>query len=173
MFLLQLAGQVCLKLVRPLASSLAQQAPAILSASSGSTVISASLPRSHPQHSRWLSAIHTSSALCRSQQHDEEHERQKTINEQTQEVSKSFITSVLNMEEAWLNGVAGQLKMWAAAKKVPELKVCLPHQYYFHASCFLSCSCLWRPAMLPMIIHAAFSNISSCSGHQLLVGVDL
>lgn len=39
------------------------------------------------------------------------------------------------MEEAWLSGVAGQLKMWAATKKLPELEVCLSHQLGVIAFC--------------------------------------
>ncbi len=39
--------------------------------------------------------------------------------EQAQEMSKAFLTSVLDMEELWIKGLAGQLRYWNAAKKMP------------------------------------------------------
>eukprot|EP00878_Enallax_costatus_P005831 GHUV01006118.1.p1 GENE.GHUV01006118.1~~GHUV01006118.1.p1 ORF type:complete len:300 (+),score=82.63 GHUV01006118.1:373-1272(+) len=123
---LQAATQACLRL---LGSSLG---PSFIT-QSAHTIAAAGVASSgfrllqqhavQPGPSRTSAAGYRTSSLCsQQQQQDGGKAREPTINEQAQDVSKSFITSVLNMEEAWLSGVAGQLKMWAATKKLPELE---------------------------------------------------
>jgi hypothetical protein len=52
------------------------------------------------------------------QQQDLQQQRGATPTEEAKNLSKAFLTSVLDAEDLWLKGVAGQLKMWAATKKI-------------------------------------------------------
>jgi hypothetical protein len=56
--------------------------------------------------------------LASSQQQQDPQQRGATPTEEAKNLSKAFLTSVLDAEDLWLKGVAGQLKMWAATKKV-------------------------------------------------------
>jgi hypothetical protein len=58
------------------------------------------------------------------QQQQQQGQYQKSFKEETQEVSKAFLTNSLNMEELWLAAVAGKLKIWSS-RALPHLKVTL------------------------------------------------
>lgn len=122
LLLLQVATCLCSKLLAgSIACSFANSQTSVAAAALATTGLR--LLRQQTANSIWRAPYHTSSMSSQQQQQDSDKRREQSIHEQSQEVSKSFITSVLNMEEAWLSGVAGQLKMWAATKKVPELEV--------------------------------------------------
>uniref|UniRef100_A0A383W1Q0 Uncharacterized protein n=1 Tax=Tetradesmus obliquus TaxID=3088 RepID=A0A383W1Q0_TETOB len=72
--------------------------------------------------SRQISSSSSSAASSQQQQDPEQQQQQQrgaTPTEEAKNLSKAFLTSVLDAEDLWLKGVAGQLKMWAATKKVP------------------------------------------------------
>jgi hypothetical protein len=60
----------------------------------------------------------SSSSSASSQQPQDPQQRGATPTEEAKNLSKAFLTSVLDAEDLWLKGVAGQLKMWAATKKI-------------------------------------------------------
>jgi hypothetical protein len=95
-------------------------------------------------------ARNISSSAASSQQQ----QRGATPTEEAQNLSKAFLTSVLDAEDLWLKGVAGQLKMWAATKKVPlEVR---PLTYLNIKCCYSSFLCARCSSML----------VSCCSQEQ-------
>lgn len=66
---------------------------------------------------------HISSSTAAGDQQQQQQQRSPTPNEEAQNLSKAFLTNVLDAEELWLKGVAGQLKMWVAAKKIRQMEV--------------------------------------------------
>jgi hypothetical protein len=127
--LLQAAPIKCLSTLHSNGSSSSSAAPGC---SSSQPIFQASYYQQQQQlqHAPWqVPSIRqiSSSTASSQQQQDPEQQQQRgaTPTEETKNLSKAFLTSVLDAEELWLKGVAGQLKMWAATKKVPlEVRGC-------------------------------------------------
>ncbi|KAF6252298.1 hypothetical protein COO60DRAFT_1704354 [Scenedesmus sp. NREL 46B-D3] len=70
-------------------------------------------------HTRQLGSSSGAGHSQQQQDSGQQQQRGATPTEEAKNYSKAFLTSVLDAEDLWLKGVAGQLKMWEATKKVP------------------------------------------------------
>jgi Spy/CpxP family protein refolding chaperone len=83
-----------------------------------------------PHSTAWLplwphqQGISTGAGSQQSQHEQEQQQQQERVNVQheAQQLSKSFVSKSLDMEELWFSAVGGKLKVWSA-RAHPELKV--------------------------------------------------